>query len=58
MEDLVPFFRPNLNWRFGLAVHTPTFYSITDQMSSAMTTNTEDYAGTRFRGIRYNGSNG
>jgi hypothetical protein len=40
-------FRPNLNWRFGLAVHTPTFYSITDHLSSAMTTNTEGYAGTR-----------
>ncbi|HEV3222454.1 MAG TPA: hypothetical protein VGZ90_06225 [Puia sp.] len=39
-------FRPNLNWRFGLAVHTPTFYSITDRLSSAMTTNTEGYAGT------------
>lgn len=39
-------FRPNLNWRFGLAVHTPTFYSITDHLSSLMTTNTEGYAGT------------
>jgi len=40
-------FRPNLNWRIGLAVHTPTFYSITDHLSAAMVTNTEGYAGTR-----------
>src|ERR1700722_3222939 len=39
-------FRPNLNWRFGLAVHTPSIYSITDHLSSSMTTNTEGYAGT------------
>ncbi len=39
-------FRPNLNWRFGIAVHTPTFYSITDHLSAAMVTNTEGYAGT------------
>ena len=40
-------FRPNLNWRIGLAVHTPTFYSITDHLSAAMVTNTEGYAGVR-----------
>ncbi|HEY4935890.1 MAG TPA: hypothetical protein VII44_04885 [Puia sp.] len=38
-------FRPNLNWRFGLAVHTPSFYSITDRLSTGMVTNTEGYAG-------------
>ena len=27
-------YRPNLNWRIGLAVHTPTFYSITDYLSA------------------------
>jgi hypothetical protein len=40
-------YRPNLNWRIGLAVHTPTFYSITDYLSAAMVTNTEGYAGVR-----------
>jgi hypothetical protein len=39
-------FRPNLHWRIGLAVHTPTFYSITDHLSAGMVTNTEGYAGT------------
>ena len=38
-------FRPNLNWRIGLAVHTPSFYSITDYLSTSMITNTEGYAG-------------
>jgi hypothetical protein len=38
-------FRPNLNWRVGLAVHTPTFYSITDTYSADMTANTEAYHG-------------
>jgi hypothetical protein len=38
-------FRPNLNWRIGLAIHTPTFYSITDHLSTGMVTNTEGYAG-------------
>jgi hypothetical protein len=38
-------FRPNLNWRIGLAVHTPTFYSLTDHLSASMVTNTEGYAG-------------
>ena len=40
-------FRPNLNWRIGLAVHTPTFYSLTDEISASMVTNTEGYAGVR-----------
>jgi len=39
-------FRPNLNWRLGLTVFSPSFYSITDHLSSSMTTNTEGYAGT------------
>jgi hypothetical protein len=40
-------YRPNLNWRIGLAVHTPTFYSITDYLSGNMVSNTEGYAGIR-----------
>ena len=39
-------YRPSLNWRVGLAVHTPSFYSLTDQVSSGMVANTEGYAGT------------
>jgi hypothetical protein len=38
-------FRPNLNWRIGLAIHTPSIYSITDRLSATMITNTEGYAG-------------
>jgi hypothetical protein len=38
-------FRPNLNWRVGLAIHTPSIYSITDHLSAAMTANTEGYHG-------------
>src|SRR5450631_1781300 len=40
-------YRPNLNWRIGLAIHTPTFYYLTDRVSASMVTNTEDYAGKR-----------
>ena len=40
-------FRPNLNWRIGLAVHTPSFYSITDYLSASMISNTEAYAGVQ-----------
>ena len=40
-------FRPNLNWRIGLAVHTPTFYSLTDKVTASMVTNTEGYAGVK-----------
>jgi hypothetical protein len=40
-------YRPNLNWRIGLAIHTPTFYYLTDRVSASMVTNTEDYAGTK-----------
>jgi hypothetical protein len=38
-------FRPNLNWRIGLAVHTPSFFDITDHYSASMVSNTEGYAG-------------
>jgi hypothetical protein len=40
-------YRPTLNWRIGLAIHSPTFYYLTDKVTASMTTNTEDYAGTR-----------
>jgi hypothetical protein len=38
-------FRPNLNWRIGLAIHTPSVYSITDHLSAYMIANTEGYHG-------------
>jgi len=38
-------FVPQPAWRIGLAVHTPSFYVLTDKVSTAMTTNTEAYAG-------------
>jgi hypothetical protein len=40
-------FRPNLNWRIGWTVTTPTFYNLTDRLSASMETNTEGYAGKR-----------
>jgi hypothetical protein len=39
-------FRPTVNWRIGLAVHTPSFYSLTDKVSASMKANTEGYHGT------------
>lgn len=33
-------------FRWGIAVHTPSFMSFRDQVRAAMTTNTENYAGT------------
>jgi hypothetical protein len=40
-------YRPTLNWRIGLAIHSPTFYYLTDKVTANMVTNTEDYAGVR-----------
>lgn len=40
-------YRPNLNWRIGLAMHSPTFYYLTDRVTASMVTNTEDYAGKK-----------
>jgi hypothetical protein len=39
-------FKPVDQVRFGLAVHTPTFYSLTDRQTTDLTTNSEGYAGT------------
>ena len=36
-------FRPVSSWRVGLAIHTPTLYAITDNISAKMVTNTENY---------------
>jgi len=38
-------YRPQISWRFGLAIHTPSYMSYTDKLSAVITTNTEDYAG-------------
>jgi len=37
-------FKPDNAWRLGLAVHTPTFYVLKDNVSASMVTNTENYA--------------
>ncbi|HEX2536450.1 MAG TPA: aromatic hydrocarbon degradation protein [Chitinophagaceae bacterium] len=38
-------YKPQEFLRFGLAFHTPTVYSLTDQSSASMKVNTEDYQG-------------
>ncbi|HRF19169.1 MAG TPA: aromatic hydrocarbon degradation protein, partial [Chitinophagaceae bacterium] len=38
-------FKPQEYVRLGLAVHTPTFYRLTDQYSASVTANTENYKG-------------
>jgi len=38
-------FKPAEFVRLGLAVHTPTYYSLTDKQSTDLTTDTEDYEG-------------
>jgi len=37
-------FIPSSSWRIGLAVHTASFYVLTDDVSASMRTNTENYA--------------
>jgi hypothetical protein len=36
-------FMPSTAWRIGLAVHTPTWYTLNDEFSATMSTNTEQY---------------
>jgi hypothetical protein len=38
-------YKPVENWRLGLAVHTPTYYSLEDKYYSSITTDTEGYKG-------------
>lgn len=38
-------YRPVERFRFGLTIHTPTFYSVTDQLTGSMNSNTENYNG-------------
>jgi hypothetical protein len=37
-------YKPATNMRFGIAIHSPTGFFLTDKISSSMTTNTENYA--------------
>ncbi|MBS1597947.1 MAG: hypothetical protein JST75_06960 [Bacteroidetes bacterium] len=37
-------FNASPSWRVGLAVHSPSFYVLTDKISTTMRTNTENYA--------------
>jgi hypothetical protein len=36
-------FRPNTAWRIGLAVHTPTLYSLTDRVDAKLVSDAEGY---------------
>jgi len=36
-------FRPNAAWRFGLAVHSPTLYSLTDRVDATLFSDAEGY---------------
>jgi len=36
-------YKPSQEWRLGAAVHTPTWYSFTDNLSATMSANTENY---------------
>ncbi|MBS1633005.1 MAG: aromatic hydrocarbon degradation protein [Bacteroidetes bacterium] len=38
-------FKPTESVRVGLAIHSPTFYQLTDRYSASVTTNTENYQG-------------
>lgn len=40
-------YKPADKFRLGVAIHTPTFASMTDNISSSMTTNTEGFHGTK-----------
>lgn len=40
-------YKPKEYWRIGFAFHSPQFMGYTDKISSAITANTETYAGTR-----------
>jgi long-subunit fatty acid transport protein len=46
--------------RLGFAIHSPTFYSLTDKYNASVTTNTEGYKGmlTQSSGVLTNGQDG
>ncbi len=39
-------YKPTESIRLGLAIHSPTYYQLTDKYSASVTTNTENYQGT------------
>ena len=39
-------YKPQEYWRLGLALHSPTFFSLTDKYEAQLTANTEAHAGT------------
>ncbi len=39
-------YKPTDLWRLGLAIHSPTYYTLTDKYNASVTTNTETYQGT------------
>ena len=39
-------YKPSEIIRLGLAIHTPTYYTLTDEYDASVTTNTESYKGT------------
>ncbi|HEU4901807.1 MAG TPA: hypothetical protein VFT06_03420 [Flavisolibacter sp.] len=45
-------FKPQEYLRLGLAFHSPTIYSLTDQNSASITTNTESYKGTQVQELQ------
>ncbi len=40
-------YKPSDAFRFGAAIHTPTYYSLTDVYNQSLTANTEGFAGVR-----------
>lgn len=44
-------YKPQEYWRLGLAVHSPTFYTLTDQNTAEITTNTENYSGIQVQSL-------
>src|SRR5262245_50882455 len=38
-------YKPTEQVRLGLAIHSPTWYSLTDKYNASVTTNTESYKG-------------
>lgn len=40
-------FKPSDYFRFGLAVHTPTWFSLNDEFNESLTANTENYMGVQ-----------
>ncbi|HEX2608854.1 MAG TPA: aromatic hydrocarbon degradation protein [Flavisolibacter sp.] len=46
-------FKPQEYWRLGFAVHSPTFYNLTDNYSATVTTDTEGYQGVQTQTSEY-----